>query len=258
MKKNKGNDLKALFDSLVTKYETPDFIIHDPISVPHSFSQKQDIEIAGFFTAIFAWGQRKTIINKSNELMALMDHKPHDFILGHSAKDLKSLTNFKHRTFQYDDLLYFISWLNHHYSTHLSLESAFLIDDKLESLEKSLNHFSSYFFCLPHLRRTQKHVSNPMTGSTCKRLCMFLRWMVRSNERGVDFGIWKNIQPSDLMIPLDVHVHKMAVRYGFLKDHQRNWKAVTLLTDQLKEIDPSDPVKYDFALFNLSLYKGLE
>ena len=246
-------DLQEYFDSLVKKYEGPSFIENDPICVPHSYSLQADVEISGFFAAIFAWGQRKTIINKSKELMNLMDNAPGDFILHHSVKDLQSLSTFKHRTFQYDDLLYFIHFLHHHYTAYQSLESAFIPDDSFTDLESSLNHFNSIFFSLDHLSRTRKHISWPASGSTCKRLCMFLRWMVRSNKKGVDFGLWKKISPKDLMMPLDVHVHRVAVQYNLLDEKQRNWKAVKELTQHMKSFDPDDPVKYDFALFNLGI-----
>ena len=246
-------DLQEYFDSLVKKYEGPSFIENDPICVPHSYSSQVDVEISGFFAAIFAWGQRKTIINKSKELMHMMDNAPGDFILHHSVKDLQALSTFKHRTFQYDDLLYFIHFLHHHYTAHKSLESAFVPEDTFTDLESSLNYFNSIFFSLNHLNRTRKHISLPASGSTCKRLCMYLRWMVRSNKKGVDFGIWKKISPKDLMMPLDVHVHRIAVQYNILDEKQRNWKAVKELTQRMKSFDPEDPVRYDFALFNLGV-----
>lgn len=246
-------DLQEYFDSLVKKYEGPSFIENDPICVPHSYSSQVDVEISGFFAAIFAWGQRKTIINKSKELMHMMDNAPGDFILHHSVKDLQALSTFKHRTFQYDDLLYFIHFLHHHYTAHKSLESAFVPEDTFTDLESSLNYFNSIFFSLNHLNRTRKHIPLPASGSTCKRLCMYLRWMVRSNKKGVDFGIWKKITPKDLMMPLDVHVHRIAVQYNLLDEKQRNWKAVKELTQRMKSFDPEDPVRYDFALFNLGV-----
>ncbi len=246
-------ELKEYFDSIVEKYERPSFIEHDPICIPHAFISQADREISGFFAAVFAWGQRKTIISKSRELMRLFDNAPLHFILHHNEKDLKSLSAFKHRTFNLDDLLYFIYFLKHHFSANLSLESAFLNNKIFTDLETSLNYFYSYFFSLDHLSRTRKHISSPVSGSACKRLCMFLRWMVRSDKNGVDFGIWKKITPRDLMIPLDLHVHRIAVQYNLLGEKQRNWNAVKELTARMKAFDPNDPVKYDFALFNLSL-----
>ena len=248
--------LKDFLDLLVEQYEVPAFIKEDPISIPHQYSHKPDIEISGLFAAIFSWGQRVTIISKSNELMALMDHQPHQSILHHSTKDLKRLATFKHRTFQYDDLLYFILFLNQHYRSSPSLESAFLINGGCKDLETSLNYFHQYFFSLDaYLPRTKKHLSHPMNGSTCKRLCMYLRWMVRSNDLGVDFGLWKNISADKLMIPFDVHVQRIALELKLINSEYKNWNTVKLLTSRLAELDPNDPAKYDFALFNLGVTK---
>ncbi len=242
---------------MVLKMNHPDFIIYDPISIPHNFQKKQDIEIAGFFSAVFSWGNRKTIIKKSEELMSLMGNSPFDFILNHSEFDLKSLHGFKHRTFQFTDLLYFISFLRHHYENSNTLEDAFLIKNQGEFLQKTaLENFHSYFFSLPFFpQRTQKHISTPAKKATCKRLNMFLRWMVRNDQKGVDFGIWNNIPASQLMIPLDVHVEKTARKLGLLHRKQRDWLAVEEITNNLKKFDPVDPVKYDFALFGLSIEK---
>lgn len=251
------SDLKSFLDELVELYECQRFIENDPISIPHGYTKKQDIEISGLFASIFAWGLRKTIINKSKELMSLMDNAPHQFILHSNTLDLKILKKFKHRTFQFDDLLYFIHFLKFHYSQNQSLETAFLPIDLKPCSAPDLNSFHSYFFSLEHLPRTKKHVSNPLSGSTCKRICMYLRWMVRSNAKGVDFGIWKQIKPENLNIPLDVHVHRVAVKLGLLTENQRNWNAVLELTGKLKSLDSSDPVKYDFALFNLSVKNRL-
>ncbi len=250
------SQLKSYLDQLVIRFEQPAFIESDPISVPHLYTKNQDIEIAGLFASVFAWGQRITIINKSKELMHRMDNAPYEFILRHTESDLLKLNSFVHRTFQSDDLLYFIAFLQYHYSAHPSLESAFVLNGKFGSVEESLNYFNSYFFSLPFAPlRTKKHISQPISGSTCKRLCMYLRWMVRSAKNGVDFGIWNNIPVKDLKIPLDVHVHRVAVSLGLLTGDQKNWKTVLELTDQLKNFDPLDPVKYDFALFNLGVNK---
>ena len=242
-------DLKSLLDSFVNKYNDASFIDDDPISIPHSYSLKQDIEITAFWTAILAWGQRKTIINKSTLLFEMMDNQPYDFIRNHGAKDLKPFENFKHRTFQADDTLYFIEFLKNHYMQYDSLESAF-IDPTISGSEAGLNHFRQYFFSLDkHLKRTEKHISAPFKKSTCKRLCMFLRWMVRKDDRGVDFGIWNQIKPADLFMPLDVHVDRVARQFKLLTRKQRDWQSVVELTKNLRKIDPLDPVKYDFALF---------
>lgn len=248
--------LKDFLDRKVEEYNRPDFIPNDPISIPHQFTEKQDIEIMGFFASILAWGQRKTIINKCNELIERMDGSPYDFIVNHGDKDLKSMLGFKHRTFNDTDLLYFISFFKYHYTHFTSLEDAFLqVEDmNVFSIEESLNSFKSYFFSLPDFpHRTRKHVSSPLQKSTCKRLNMFLRWMVRKDDMGVDFGIWDQIKPKDLICPCDVHVERVARKFGFIQSDKVNWKTAIELTDHLKELDPADPVKYDFALFGLGV-----
>ncbi|UKT65790.1 TIGR02757 family protein [Pedobacter mucosus] len=261
-------ELKNFLDLKVDQYNRPDFITNDPICIPHLFKKKQDIEIAGFFAAILAWGQRKTIINKCRELMERMDNSPFDFMLNHNDNDLKNLLQFKHRTFNDTDLLYFTSFFKHHYSTSNSLEEAFLPSpfesNKTQSkfpkvsVEDSLNHFRRYFFSLedfPH--RTKKHISSPSQKSTCKRLNMFLRWMVRKDNNGVDFGIWNKINATDLICPCDVHVDRVARLLNLIKRKQTDWLTALELTEQLKQFDVNDPVKYDFALFGLGVEKQL-
>jgi uncharacterized protein (TIGR02757 family) len=249
--------LKDFFDKKVAEYNQPWFVATDPVSVPHLFSKKQDIEIAALFAAIFAWGGRTTIIRKSTELMQLMDMSPHDFIVGHSEQDLKRMLHFKHRTFNTTDLLYFISFLRYHYSRAKSLEEAFTggrLHKEGSNAESFLNHFYHHFFSLedpPH--RTRKHIAAPWKNSTCKRLNMFLRWMVRRDEHGVDFGIWRNILPSALICPVDLHVARVARRFNLLNRNQIDWQAAVELTDYLKTLDSEDPVKYDFALFGLGV-----
>lgn len=247
------SSLKQELDRLEEHYNNGSFIESDPISIPHQYTLKQDIEITAFWTAILAWGQRKTIINKATELFEMMDNQPYEFILNHSEKDLKPFEKFKHRTFQADDTLYFIGFLKHHYTLSENLESAF-IDPDSPGVEAGLNHFRKYFFSLDqHLIRTEKHISAPFKKSTCKRLCMFLRWMVRKDERGVDFGIWNQIKPEELFIPLDVHVDRVARQFNLLSRKQKDWKSVVELTQNLKALDPKDPVKYDFALFGYGI-----
>lgn len=256
MKKLTKRELKNFLDEKVELYNRPGFIDMDPVSIPHQFSKPQDIEITAFWTSILAWGQRVTIINKANELFALMDGAPHDFIINHTEKDLLRFEKFKHRTFNYTDTLYFLSFLQYHYSNHSSLEEAFLIDGICPSIEQSITHFGEYFFSLsyaPH--RTRKHVASPARKSTCKRINMFLRWMVRSDKNGVDFGIWKKLSPSQLMVPLDIHVDRQARSLGLLHRKKNDWKAVTELTANLAKFDPLDPVKYDFALFGMGIEK---
>jgi uncharacterized protein (TIGR02757 family) len=245
-------NLKEFLDSKVKEYNQPAFIKDDPISIPHFFTKKQEIEIAGFFASVFAWGNRTTIINKSKELIKRMDNSPYDFIKDHSAKDLKGLKGFKHRTFNEDDLYYFIEFLHQHFSKHNSLEPAFFPTQK-SNAEQGLINFRKYFFSFEHLKRTEKHVSSPLQKSTCKRLNMFLRWMVRDDNNGVDFGLWKNISPSQLICPIDVHVARVAKKLGLLKAKNINWLAATELTEALRNLDSNDPVKYDFALFNLGV-----
>ena len=244
--------LKQFLDRKVKEYNKPAFIKDDPILIPHLFTKKQDIEIAGFFAAVFAWGNRTTIIGKSKELMQRMDNSPYAFIKYHSPKDLKRLNGFKHRTFHEDDLYYFIEFLHQHYSKHDSLEFAFFPIPDLD-IEHGLTHFKKYFFSSEHLKRTEKHISSPLQKSTCKRLNMFLRWMVRNDNKGVDFGLWKNVSPSQLICPIDVHVARVSKKLGLLKRKQVDWLAATELTDALKKLDKDDPVKYDFALFNLGV-----
>lgn len=238
------------------EFNQPAFIKDDPISVPHAFSKKQDREIAGFFAAIFAWGNRRTIINKATELMELMQQAPHDFILHHSRKDLEKLLQFKHRTFNATDLLYFIEFFHAHYSKNDSLETAFTrsLNSKDETIENALRGFYEYFFSLEHVpRRTLKHIATPARHAACKRLNMFLRWMVRKDNSGVDFGLWKNIRTSQLIVPLDLHVARVAKHFGLLQRKQTDWQAAKELTHTLKTFDPDDPVKYDFALFALGV-----
>lgn len=253
-----NEDLKAFLEEKVDAYNRIAFIASDPVSIPHLFTNREDIEIAGFFAAIFAWGNRTTIINKSRELMRLMDDEPHQFILYHSGTDLQRLSHFRHRTFNGDDLLYFIRFLQHHYQGHASLETAFVPGHDPVLIESALNHFYHYFFSLqPVTERTKKHIAAPFKGSTCKRLNMFLRWMVRHDNRGVDFGLWKRIQPSDLICPVDVHVARVARSLGLIQRPQTDWLAAVELTQQLKAWSPHDPVRFDFALFSLGVDKEM-
>ena len=227
-------------------------IKNDPISIPHLFTKKQDIEIAGFFAAIFSWGNRTTIIKKSKELIGLMDDAPYDFSLNHTAGDLKKLLSFKHRTFNTTDLLYFVEFLKSHYTNHISLETAFTLHGK--TMEEMLIGFHHYFFSLEHIpARTKKHIATPERKSSCKRINMFLRWMVRKDNKGVDFGIWKNISPSQLICPLDLHVVRVAKRLNILQRKQTDWQAAVQLTEYLRTLDNKDPVKYDFALFGMGV-----
>jgi uncharacterized protein (TIGR02757 family) len=251
-----NDQLRNFLDSKVKQYNTPAFIKDDPICIPHLFTKKQDIEIAGLFASIFAWGNRTIIIKKSKELLQRMDNAPYDFILNHRDDDLKNLLGFKHRTFNDTDLLYFVHFLRHHYSSAKSLEAAFTVgmNEGDENTENALNGFFKYFFSLEDAPvRTKKHIASPGKKSTCKRLNMFLRWMVRSDDKGVDFGIWKEIKPSQLVCPIDVHVARVAYRFNLLQRNQIDWTAGLELTSNLRLLDSADPVKYDFALFGLGV-----
>lgn len=245
-----------LLNQKFEEYNQSNFIPLDPICIPHRFSKKQDIEIAGLFAAVLAWGLRKTIINKCTSLMGMMDNSPHDFILNHKETDLKPFVNFKHRTFNGTDTLYFIDFLKRHYTKSESLESAFTQwmspDDK--TVENGLIGFHNYFFDNEFApQRTRKHIATPSRKSACKRLNMMLRWFVREDAKGVDFGIWKNIKTSQLVCPLDVHVERQARILGLIDRKQSDWKAAIELTENLKSIDANDPVKYDFALFGIGV-----
>lgn len=250
-------DIKDFLDRKVEAFNTPSFIENDPICIPHLFTNQQDIEIMGFFASILAWGQRKTIVNKCKELIDRFDGHPAEFIRGHHDSDLKQLLGFKHRTFNDTDLLYFVSFLNFHYSQFESLEDAFLLDQSSSSvfsMEKSLDEFKNYFFSLTDFPiRTMKHVSSPHRKSSCKRLNMYLRWMVRKDDNGVDFGLWNRISAKDLVCPCDVHVERVARKFGLITLDKVSWKMAVELTDNLKQFDPMDPVKYDFALFGMGV-----
>ncbi|HEX2607674.1 MAG TPA: TIGR02757 family protein [Flavisolibacter sp.] len=246
--------LKEFLDRKVAEYNRTEFIAADPISIPHQFTRKQDIEIAGFFAAVFAWGNRTTIINKCKELLQRMDRAPYDFCLHATDMDLKRLLDFRHRTFNTTDLLYFISFFHYHYSAYDSLEAAFTkgMDKSDPTIEKGLAGFHPYFFSLPEApSRTRKHIATPDRNSTCKRLNMFLRWMVRRDHKGVDFGIWLHISPAQLVCPIDVHVARVAKRFGLITRNSVDWTTGLELTENLKKYDPADPAKYDFALFSL-------
>lgn len=255
-KKRENAALKELLERKFTEVNQRGFVEDDPISIPHRFSKRQDIEIMAFWAAMLAWGQRKTIINKCNELVERMDGSPHQFIVQHQEADLKQLLGFKHRTFNDTDALYFIAWLRHHYAQHESLEYAFSKHLRPSDLntEQALAGFHNYFFSLADApQRSRKHVATPARKSACKRLNMFLRWMVRKDEQGVDFGLWQSIPAHQLICPLDVHVERVGRKLGLLQRKQSDWKAAVELTENLKAFDSDDPVKYDFALFGLGL-----
>jgi uncharacterized protein (TIGR02757 family) len=248
--------IRDLLDARVQRYNQPSFIPQDPIAIPHAYTRLQDIEIAGFWTAMLSWGQRKTILTKSRELFSLMDHAPHDFILHHKEQERKRFLAFKHRTFQPMDTLYFLEFLQQYYRTYTSLENAFLETGSVEvtDIRVAIARFHDRFFDHPFAPdRTRKHVSTPLRNSGCKRINMFLRWMVRKDQCGVDFGLWQKISPAVLMIPLDVHVQRVALKLKLLSGASTGWKSVEELTAVLRTFDPEDPVKYDFALFGMGV-----
>lgn len=242
------------------QYNQPFFIASDPVSIPHRYSVKQDVEIAAFFAAVFAWGKRAIIIKKTTELLALMDNAPYSFITGFREHDLRNFLSFRHRTFNTTDLLYFISFLRHHYTRYPSLEDAFLPHYGAlteEPVKAGLIHFHQYFFSLEDAPdRTKKHISTPARKSACKRLNMFLRWMVRKDDKGVDFGLWNKLNQKDLICPLDLHVARVARNLQLLTRKQNDWQAAMELTENLRRLDAADPVKYDFALFGLGVMEG--
>lgn len=250
----KVTDLKSFLDEKASLFNQPAFIANDPVSVPHKFSSNQDIEIAGFFAAVLAWGQRVTIIRKCTELMSWMDNAPYEFVMHHRPRDLKRIAEFRHRTFNGTDALYFIDALKSVYKEHSSLESLFAVPASALTIEQGLVNFHNRFFALPHHpHRTRKHLPTPERKSTCKRINMYLRWMVRHDNRGVDFGLWKTISPSQLVCPCDVHVDRVARKLKLIRRKQTDWLTALELTRNLRKLDPADPVKYDFALFGLGV-----
>ena len=248
-------ELKEFLDEKADLYENNQFIDSDPIQIPHSFSLKEDIEIAGFLSSIIAWGNRTMIIKNSKRMMDLMGNSPYDFVLHHSEDQLDNFDGFVHRTFNAEDFKFFIRSLKNIYENHNGLDSVLLPSEEADNYQLAIHNFKKIFFEIPHLPRTQKHISDPVKGSAAKRINMFLRWMVRDNKKGVDFGIWKNHKPSNLHCPLDVHTGNIARKLGVLKRKQNDWKAIKELDLMLREFDANDPVKYDFALFGLGVFE---
>jgi uncharacterized protein (TIGR02757 family) len=254
MKLNKAG-LKEFLDEKVNKYNNTNFIESDPISVPHIYSKKEDIEISGFLAATIAWGNRTMILRNAKLMMAFMDDSPHDFVLNHKEHDLERIQGVIHRTFNSSDFIYFIKALKNIYKTHDGLESIFNRYQTKDSLQPAIHQFRSVFFELPHDNRTMKHISDPQKGSAAKKLNMYLRWMIRKDGNGVDFGLWKTISTSILSCPLDVHSGNVARKLGLLTRKQNDSKAVAELDHNLRKMDPKDPVKYDFALFGLGVFE---
>lgn len=250
-------DIKDILDTYQQKYNNPDFIYSDPISIPHQFTKKEDIEISGFLSATLAWGNRKAIIKSARQLISWMDNSPHDFIKNANDKELEPFYNFKYRTFNGTDCVHFLKSLQNIYKNQGGLESAFTKGyNSNRSIKDAIYSFRELFFTPVHEKRTEKHVANPYKNSAAKRLNMFLRWMVRHDKNGVDFGIWETIKPSHLMIPLDIHTGTIAREFGILKRKQDDWKAVEELMQILREFDSDDPVKYDYALFGLGVNRS--
>jgi uncharacterized protein (TIGR02757 family) len=250
----KPEELQEFLDFKSEFYETPNFIESDPIQIPRLFTRKEDVEIAGFLTATISWGQRKTIIRNALSLMEGMDMAPYDFVRNFTENDLDIFDGFQHRTFSSEDLKTFLLALQNVYSNHGGLEAAF--SNNGTDMSQGISEFKKTFFEISHSARTQKHVSDPMKGSAAKRLNMFLRWMVRSPKKGVDFGIWKSILPSQLYLPLDVHTANVSRQLALLTRKQNDWKALEEVMNRLRILDSEDPVKYDFALFGLGVFEG--
>ena len=249
-------ELKDFLDEKVDLYNHPNFIESDPIQIPHLFSQKEDIEIAGFLSATIAWGNRKMIVKNAHKMMGLVGNSPYDFVMSHRNENLEPIETFVHRTFNGQDFVGFIKGLQHIYKNHDGLEVAFAKHQEVDSMQKSISEFKKTFFEIPHQNRTQKHISDPMNGSAAKRINMYLRWMCRQDNKGVDLGIWKSISPSLLSCPLDVHSGNVARKLSLLRRKQNDRKALIELDLKLRELDPNDPVKYDFALFGLGVFEG--
>ncbi|SDW87355.1 TIGR02757 family protein [Lutibacter oricola] len=248
-------ELKEFLDEKVIEFNNPKFIESDPIQIPHQFKLKEDIEITAFLTATIAWGNRKMIIKNSQKMIELMGNSPFDFVMNHQDHHLNSFDGFVHRTFNSLDLQYFIKAIQHIYKNYNGLETVFANNASIDSTQQAISVFKNIFFEIPHLQRTQKHISNPLKGSAAKRINMFLRWMVRNDNAGVDFGIWQNLSPSQLSCPLDVHSGNVARKLGLLKRKQNDAKALAELDTSLRKMDKKDPVKYDFALFGLGVFE---
>jgi uncharacterized protein (TIGR02757 family) len=257
MKLNKA-ELKEFLDEKVDLYNQPAFIESDPISIPHQFTKKQDIEIAGFLAATIAWGNRKMILRNANRMMELLDHSPYEFIMNSSNDEIEMIERFVHRTFNSTDFIYFLKALQNIYRHKGGLESIFKAHQTSDTLLPAIHEFHKIFFELSHEKRTERHVSDPFKGSAAKKLNMYLRWMIRNDDKGVDFGQWKTISPSILSCPLDIHSGNVARKLGLLTRKQNDSKAVLELDANLRKMDSEDPVKYDFALFGLGVFEGFK
>ena len=251
-----ATDLKEFLDEKADLFNRPSFIELDPISIPHRYSKKEDIEISGFLAATIAWGNRKMILRNANRMMEILDHSPYEFIMNSSQDEIEMIKSFVHRTFNSVDLVYFLKALQNIYRNKGGIEAIFNMHQAAGSLQPAIHEFHRIFFELPHERRTEKHVCDPFKGSAAKRINMFLRWMVRKDNAGVDFGIWNSISPSVLSCPLDIHSGNVSRKLGLLKRKQNDAKAVSELDIALRTMDSQDPVKYDFALFGLGVFEN--
>jgi uncharacterized protein (TIGR02757 family) len=249
-------ELKEFLDEKVVQYNNPNFIELDPIQIPHSYTRKEDIEISGFLSAIISWGNRTSIVKNAKRMLGYMGDSPYDFIINHNVSQLEQIDGFVHRTFNSNDLLIFIEGLKHLYKHKNGLEGIFVKYQTSESLQPAIHELKKEFFTVPHLERTRKHLPDPMAGSAAKKINMYLRWMIRKDDRGVDFGLWKSISPSILSCPLDIHSGNVARKLGLLTRKLNDSKAVSELDANLREMDKEDPVKYDFALFGLGVFEG--
>jgi len=249
------NSLKEFLDEKVVQYNTPAFIETDPIQIPHMYSLKEDIEISGLLAATISWGNRTSILKNAKQIMKLMGNSPFDFVMNHKESHLAKMDGFVHRTFNSTDLITFMEALKYLYRDRGGLETVFTENRTADSLQPAIHHFKNEFFSVAHLKRTEKHLPDPFSGSAAKRINMYLRWMVRRDNAGVDFGIWKNISPSILSCPLDTHSGRVARKLGLLNRKQNDLKAVNELDRALRELDASDPVKYDYALFGMAVYE---
>lgn len=250
-----NSERKEFLDEKVILYNNPKFIDSDPIQIPHQYSIKEDVEISAFLTATIAWGNRMMIIKNADRMMDILGNSPFDFIMNHKEVHLEKANEFVHRTFNAVDFKYFIKALQHIYRNHAGLENIFQTHATKDSLQPAIHHLKKIFFEIPHPSRTTKHISDPLNGSAAKRLNMYLRWMIRNDNCGVDFGIWKSLSPSQVSCPLDVHSGKVARKLGLLKRKQNDAKALVELDSNLRKMDPTDPSKYDFALFGLGVFE---
>jgi len=246
-------ELKEFLDEKAEFYQQKEFIQTDPIIIPHEYEISLDIEISGFLISVISWGNRKSIINSGYKIINLLEYSPYDFIMNHSDQDLKRIKGSIHRTFNSEDLIYFIKSLKNIYTNYNGLEGIISNKKNGNNLQERISIFKKIFFELDSPERTKKHLPDPLNGSAAKRFNMFLRWMVRSNNKGIDFGIWKSISASQLSCPLDIHTGNTARKLGLLKRNQNDSLAVNELDLKLRKMDKNDPVKYDFALFGLGV-----